>query len=92
MGTCYDIPNSHWKLRRHLSEFLTAFGYGGPGLGTIAIQMHFRIHPACVVESASFYEPEIRHNSNIRDNRRSAFRTEASIDGLTAVTGIVERF
>ena len=57
-----------WKLRRHLSELLTAFGYRGPGLRTVAIHMHFRVQPARVVESTGFDEPKIRHNSNIRDN------------------------
>ena len=63
-----------------------------PGFRTIAIHMHFRIQPARVVEGTGFDEPEIRHNSNVRDNWRSAFRTEVSINWLTAVASIAECF
>jgi hypothetical protein len=71
------------KLRGHLSEFLTAFGYMNPVLRAVAIDVHFRIEPTRVVKSASFDEPEFRHQGDVRENRRPALRTEVSVNRLT---------
>ena len=61
-------------------------------LRTVAVDVHFGIEPTRVVKSTSFDEPEFRHDGYIGDDWRSAFWTEVSVNWLTAVTSIVERF
>ena len=78
------------SLSWHLREFLTAFGYVSPALRTVAIDVHFRIEPACVIEGASFDKRESRHSGDIREDRRSAFRTKVPLNRLTTVASVVE--
>ena len=78
------------KLRGHLPEFLTTFGYVGPVLRAVAIDVHFRIEPSRVVKSPSLDEPDVRHHGDVREDRRSALVTEVSVDRLTTIAGVVK--
>jgi len=73
------MPSLCWRSR-HLPEFLTTFGYRGPVLRAVAIDVHFRIEPSRVVKSARFDEHDVGHHGNVREDRRSALGTEVSVD------------
>jgi hypothetical protein len=80
------------KLRSHFPEFLTAFRYRCPALRTIAINMYFRIEPTCVIEGASLDKSEARHDGEIRENWRPAFRAKIPLNWLTTIASVVKGF
>src|SRR6516162_6944188 len=83
------LPSLGW-CSRHLPKLLTIFGYRGPVLRAVAIDVHFGIEPSRVVKSARFDEHGVRHHGDVRGDRRSALRTEVSVDRLTTIAGVVK--
>ena len=73
-----------------LREFLTAFGYECPALRAVAIYVHFRIEPTRLIERASLDQCEPRHDGDIREDWRPAFRTKVPVNRLTTVASVVK--
>ena len=80
------------SLRGHFPELLATFRYRCPMLFAVAINMQFRLEPACVVERTSFDKGNARHHGSVSENWRTALGTKVSVNRLTAVPCVVKRF
>src|SRR5262249_50403374 len=76
---------------RHLPKFLTAFPYGHPALRAIAIEVHFRVEPARVIEGAGFDKSKVGHDGHVGRDRRPTLGTKIPTNRLAAVPGVIER-
>jgi hypothetical protein len=75
----------------HLGKFLNPIRNRRPALRALAIDMHLRIEPTCIIKSTSFDESEVGHHCDLGRDRGAAFGTEISPNWLAAVSGIVKR-
>jgi hypothetical protein len=81
----------HLKSALHFRETLSVAAELHPRLGTLAEDLHIRLHPARVVERPGHNHRDVRHDLGIIDKRRSAFGAEAPEGCFAAVTATGER-
>jgi hypothetical protein len=57
-------------LPRHFSKFLNALRYRRPALRAVAIDMHLRVEPTCIVEAVSFDKGKVGHYGHVAGDGR----------------------
>jgi hypothetical protein len=72
------------------SKHLAPFRHSRPLLLAVAIDMHFGIEPAGIVERSSLDERDARHCRGIREDGRAALWTEVSVNRLTTFAGVMK--